>query len=113
MLYKNILEGIAFGLDIISIKYQDISFKKEDIKERFILGYREILSCLEFKEKSYQKIHFEKGIMDMIYAILNYFDLAPRNDKEAISLFKINLKNQKPKTIKEAVSLAHKYAWML
>ena len=113
MLYKNILDGISFGLDIISIKYQNAFLKKEDIKERFMIGYREILSCFEFKEKTYQKIHLEKGIIDIIYAILNYFDLAPRNDKEAISLFKINLKNQKPKTIKEAVSLANKYAWML
>lgn len=113
MLYKNILEGTSFGLDITSIKYQNAFLKKEDIKERFIIGYREIISCLEFKEKTYQRIHLEKGIMDMIYAILNYFDLAPRNDKEAISLFKINLKNQKPKTIKEAMSLAYKYAWIL
>lgn len=113
MLYKNILGGIPFGLDIISIKYQDAFLKKEDIKERFMIGYREVLSCLEFKEKTYRRTHLEKGIMDMIYAILNYFDLAPRNDKEAISLFKINLKNQKPETIKGAVSLAHKYSWML
>ena len=113
MLYKNILNGISFGLDITSIKYQNAFLKKEDIKERFIIGYREVLSCLEFKEKTYQRMHLEKGVMDMIYAILNYLDFTPRNDKEAVSLFKIKLKNKKPKTIKEAVSIAHKYAWML
>jgi|SRR3989344_234002 len=112
MLYKNILEGISFGLDTTSIKYQNIFLKKEDIKERFIMGYREILSCLEFKEKTYQKIHLEKGIIDLIYAILNYLDFAPKNDKEAISFLEISLKNKKPKTIKEALSLADKYAYL-
>ncbi|MBI2105804.1 MarR family transcriptional regulator [Candidatus Woesearchaeota archaeon] len=113
MLYKNIIEGVSFGFDAAKIKYQDLFLKKQDIIERFIIGYREILSCLEFKEREYVKLHLDRGIMDVIYAILNYFDFFPRNDKEAISLFKNSLKESKPKTIKEAFCTIEKYGWIL
>ena len=113
MLYKNIINGISFKIDITHLKYKEIFLRKEDIIERFILAYRELLSCLEFKEKHYQKIHLEKGIMDFIYSILNYFDIFPKNDHEAIFLFKKELKESKPKTIKEALSIIKRYLWIL
>jgi len=113
MLYKNILEGIPFKQDIIKIKYKDLFLRKTDIKERFIIGYREVLSCLEFTDRKYQKNHLEKGVMDFIYAILNYFDLSPKNDKEAITMFNNKFKEPKPKTIKTALNLMRKYAWLL
>lgn len=113
MLYKNIIGGVPFGFDMLMIKYQNLFLRKQDIRERFIMGYREVLSCLEFKEKEYVKTHLDRGIMDIIYSILNYFDLFPKNDKEAINLFKNNLKELKPKTIKETEHIVYKYAWIL
>ncbi|MBL7148129.1 MAG: helix-turn-helix transcriptional regulator [Nanoarchaeota archaeon] len=113
MLYNNIIGCVSFGFDVSTIKYEDLFLRKQDIKERFIIGYREILSCLEFKEKEYVKTHLDRGIMDIIYAILNYFDFFPKNDKEAINLFKNNLKELKPKTIKKAEHIVKKYAWIL
>ena len=111
MLYKNILNGITFGYNAKALKYNDYFLRKKDIKERYIIGYGDILSCLEFTEKNYVKIHLERGIMELIYSILNYFDFFPKNDKEALILFK--LKERKPQTVKEAIRLVEKYAWIL
>ncbi len=113
MLYVNIVNGISFKLDILNIRHRDAFLRKEDIKERLILGYREVLSCLEFKDKEYIKVHFEKGIMDFIYAILNYYDMFPRNDKEAIILFEKKLNEKIPKKIKDAVDLINRYSIIL
>ncbi len=113
MLYKNIIDGIAFGIDVITIKYREIFLRKKDIKDRFILAYREILSCLEFKEKEYQKAHLEKGAIDLIYAILNYFDFSPKNDNDALSLLKQKLNKNKPKTIKDALDFIKEYVGIL
>lgn len=113
MFYKNVIEGISFGLNILEIKNKEEFLKKEDIKERFILGYREILSCLEIKDKEYQKIHFEKGIIDIVYALLNYHGYSPKNDAEATSLFKNKFKISKPKTMKEAFNIINQYMPLL
>ena len=113
MLYNNIIDGISFGLDIARIKHKDLFLRKNDIRERFIIGYREILSCLEFHEMEYRKKHLEAGVMDFIYSILNYFDMFPKNDREALGLFNKQLKEQKPKTIKSAIVIMEKYAWIL
>lgn len=90
MLYKNILKGIHFNCEdfVLTLRKKQQFLRKEDIKERFILGYREILSCLEFPEKEYLQKHLEKGIMDIIYSALNYFDLSPENDLQAKEMFK-------------------------
>src|SRR3989344_2830856 len=113
MLYKNIVHGISFGFDSSSLKYNEHYLKKKDIKERYIIGYREILSCLEFHEKEYINTHLDKGVMDIIYSILNYFDLSPKDDKEAIRLFEEKIKEQKPKTINKAFQLSKKYFWII
>lgn len=113
MFYKNILSGISFGSDIGKIKYEDMFLRKADINERLIIGYRDVLSCLEFTEKEYVKVHLEKGSMDIIYALLNYFDFSPKNGREAISLFKQKFKEPKPTTAKQAIGLVKKYAWIL
>lgn len=113
MLYKNIIDGIVFGVNVIKIKHMVLFLRKKDIRERFILAYREILSCLEFKEKEYQEAHLEKGVIDLIYTILNYLDSSPKNDNDALSLFKQQLNKNKPKTIKEAIGLIEEYAWIL
>ena len=45
MIYKNIIKGIYFGKkSILKIKYQRHFLKRKDIKERFILGYGDLLS---------------------------------------------------------------------
>lgn len=113
MFYLNIINGIAFGVDILSLKYHNYILKKEDIIERFIISYREILTCLEFPDKKYQRIHLEKGRKDLIYTILNYIDISPRNDKEAIDLFRIKLKEKVPRTAKEALALVKKYSYII
>jgi len=90
MLYKNIIRGLPFGCEefVLELKQKQDFLRRKDIKERFILGYREILSCLEFKEKEYVKKHLEKGKMDITYAALNYLDLYPENDNQAKKMFK-------------------------
>ena len=114
MLYKNIANGIYFGdLNIINIKCKELFLRKKDIVERFIMGYGDVLSCLEFPEKDYIKVHLEKGVMDLIYSILNYYDFFPKNDKEAINLFKSKLNETKPKSVKFAIKIIQKYAWIL
>lgn len=113
MLYKNILNGISFGFDAFALKYSEFSLRKQDIRERFIIGYREILSCLEFKEKEYVKNHLDKGVMDIVYAILNYFDFFPKNDYEALDLFRKNLNEFKPKNINDSIEIIKKYAFIL
>ncbi len=114
MLYQNIAEGISYSYEdfIRKILYKDASLKKKDIQERVILGYREILSCLEFKEKEYVEKHLDKGLMDVIYAILNYFDISPKNDAEAKDFFKERFKTL-PKTVKESLSLVNKFGAIL
>jgi hypothetical protein len=113
MLYKNIVYGISFGFDSYILKYNGSFLRKQDIKERLIIGYREVLSCLEFSEKEYVTVHLDKGVMDIIYAILNYFDIYPKNDREAISLFEKQTKEQKPRTVKNALQLFERYAWII
>lgn len=90
MLYKNISKGIAFNCEdfILTLRRKSFSLRRKDIQERFILGYREVLSCLEFSEKGYTKKHLEKGIMDITYAALNYSDVFPENDSKAMKIFK-------------------------
>jgi predicted transcriptional regulator/predicted nucleotidyltransferase len=90
MLYKNILRGIPFNCEdfVLTLRKKQLFLRKKDIQERFILGYREILSCLEFPEKEYVRKHLEKGIMDITFSALNYFDLSPQNDSQAKEMFK-------------------------
>jgi len=90
MLYKNIIKGLPFNCEefISELRQKKAILRREDIQERFIIGYREILSCLEFTEKEYVKRHLEKGINDLMYAALNYFDLFPENDYQAREMFK-------------------------
>lgn len=90
MLYKNIQKGIPFGCEefVLELKQKQAFLRRKDITERFVLGYREILSCLEFGEKEYIKKHFEKGKFDVIYAALNHFDFFPENDRQAKEMFK-------------------------
>lgn len=113
MLYKNISNGIPFGMDIVNLRYADYFLRKADIRERFIMAYRELLLCMEFKEMGYRKEHLERGVMEFIYAVLNYFDLFPKNDREAIALFEKELKDIKPKGLKESIRLMNKYSWIL
>jgi DNA-binding transcriptional ArsR family regulator len=90
MLYKNILEGIPFGCErfVQILRKKEFFLRRKDITERFILGYREILSCMEFQEEEYVKKHMEKGTTDVMYAVLNYGDIFPRDDNQARKLFK-------------------------
>src|SRR3989338_4717143 len=90
MLYKNIIKGIPFNCEdfILELNHRQVFLRKKDITERFVLGYREIESCLEFREKEYAAKHLERGTMDIIYAALNYFDLFPENDLQARKMFK-------------------------
>ncbi len=90
MLYRNISKGIAFNCEdfILSMRRRPYYLRRKDIQERFILGYREILSGMEFSEKGYAKKHLEKGIMDITYAALNYSDVFPENDSQAMKMFK-------------------------
>ncbi len=113
MLYKNIACGIPFGPDLVNIKHKQFFLRKQDIRERFMFGYRELLSCLEFPEKKYQEVHFKRGLMDFIYSILNYYDLAPKNDVEAIQLFKKTIAKRVPATAKEAIRTMEKNSWIL
>lgn len=89
-LYKNIIKGMPFGCEslVLELRQHKSFLRREDIVERFTLGYREILSCLEFTEKEYVKTHIEKGIMDITYSTLNYLDIFPENDVEARKIFK-------------------------
>ncbi len=91
MLYKNILKGVPFGCEklVLKLRKRHDFLRRSDITERFILGYREILSCLEFKEPEYVEKHLEKGTMDVIYAALAYLDLSPENDYQAREKFKM------------------------
>lgn len=113
MLYKNISKGISFNICLYNLIYNKQIQRKKDINERYIIGYREILSCLEFKDDMYTKNHLQKGVIDLIYAILNYFGVYPKNDIEALNKFKEKLNNSKPKTIKQSIDLVKKYAWIL
>ncbi len=90
MLYKNIIKGIPFGCEsfALDLRQHQAFLRRKDIVERFTLGYREILSCMEFTEKEYVKTHVEKGIMDITYSALNYLDVFPENDVEAMKIFK-------------------------
>ncbi|MEK6845619.1 MAG: helix-turn-helix domain-containing protein, partial [Nanoarchaeota archaeon] len=90
MRYKNISNGIPFHCEefILAFRRKAPLLKRKDIQERFILGYREILSCLEFPEKEYVHKHLKKGIMDIAYSALNYYELYPRNDSQAKEKFK-------------------------
>jgi len=110
-LYTNIINGIPFGcLDfIINLKYKHLSLKRKDIEERLIIGYREIQSCKKFKDdKIYIKNHLEKGIFDIIYALLNYNWILAANDREAERLFKITFKYKIPVALKQAGLFAEK-----
>lgn len=113
MLYNNILLGVPFGLDTIGIRCKDMFLRKKDIKERFIMGYRDVLGCMEFTEREYREPHLERGVMDFLYAVLHYLDMFPKNDSEAVRLFRQKLKESKPKTVKEAIRVMEKYAWIL
>ncbi len=90
MLYKNIVKGIPFGCEelVIELRQRQEFLRRKDITERFVLGYREIISCLEFDEREYVKRHLNKGVMDVMYATLNYLDFFPENDNEANEMFK-------------------------
>jgi len=110
-LYINIINGIPFScLDhIISLKHKSLFLKRKDIEERFIIGYREVQSCKKFKDdKIYLKNHLEKGIFDIIYALLSYKLITARNDIEAKELFKKIFKLNIPTNLKEAELLIEK-----
>lgn len=115
MLYQNIARGIQYSCEEFALEllYEDKLLRKKDIQERFILGYREILSCLEFQEKEYAKNHLKKGCMDVIYSILNYFDFSPRNDSEAELLFKEKFKTKIPTTLKDSIKMAKHFGGVL
>lgn len=90
MLYKNIIKGVPFGCEnfVLELKQRQVFLRRKDIIERFVMGYRELLSCLEFTEKEYATKHLEKGTIDITYAVLNYFDFFPENDNQAKKMFK-------------------------
>ena len=110
MLYSNIIAGLPFSCEdfVIETKYRKYFLRRKDVEERFILSSREIFSCLEFEEPEYTKKHLEKGIIDIIYAVLNHFDLFPRNDLEARKLFKEKVRLTIPRKISEAVKFVNK-----
>lgn len=110
MLYLNIIAGLPFSCEdfMLETKYDDYFLRRTDINERFILGNREIFSCLEFKETNYIKRHLEKGIMDLVYVALNYLELFPRNDWEAKKLFKEKVKLKIPNKVGGAINFANK-----
>ena len=104
-LYLNIVSGIPFGcLDkIINLRYKSNFLKRKDIEERFIIGFREIQSCKRFKDdKIYLKNHLERGVFDIVYALLSYKQATARNDREARQLFKKIYKHTIPTTLKQA-----------
>ncbi|MFH1323736.1 MAG: helix-turn-helix domain-containing protein [Nanoarchaeota archaeon] len=110
-LYANIVNGIPFGcLDfVISLRFGQYLRKRKDIEERYLIGYREIQSCKEFKDdKRYIKNHLEKGIFDIAYALLNYKQMPARNDSEAKQFFKKVFKRSLPSTLKQAGIFAEK-----
>lgn len=104
-LYANIINGMPFGcLDfIINLRYKHPFLKRNDVEERYLIGYREILNCKKFSnDKIYIKNHLERGIFDIIYALLGYKQITARNDREAEQLFKEIFKQNVPKTLKQA-----------
>ena len=104
-LYLNIVHGIPFSClnHTINLRYKNTILKRKDIEERYIIGYREIQSCEKFKDdKTYIKNHLEKGIFDIIYALLSYKQLTARNDIEAKQLFKKIFKCSLPTTLNQA-----------
>lgn len=110
-LYLNIINGVAFGcLDfIVNLRCKSFFSKRKDVEERYLIGYREILSCKKFKDdKIYIKNHLEKGIFDIIYALLTYKQVKARNDREAEQLFGQIFKQTVPKTLKQADIFAQK-----
>lgn len=110
-LYLNIISGIPFGcLDIIiNLRYKTDFLKRKDIEERYLIGYREIQSCKKFKnDKIYIKNHLERGIFDIIYALLNYKQATARNDIEAKELFKKIFKYKIPTNLTEAELFAER-----
>ena len=113
MLYLNISQGIPFGLDTWPLAFRKAFLRKEDIQERFTIGYRTILSCREFPEKSYVQAHLEKGVTDVVYAILNYLDCFPRNRKEAETLLRSVLRQSWPRSVEAGLKLSRRYAWIL
>ncbi|MBI2146919.1 helix-turn-helix transcriptional regulator [Candidatus Woesearchaeota archaeon] len=113
MLYKNIASGIPYGTEAITLRHCQRMLQKQDIRERFMLGYRELLSCMEFNDKEYQKRHLDKGVMDILYAICNYFDMAPKNDVEAIKAYKAISKKGKPTRLDDALLMAKWYGKVL
>ncbi|MBI3032198.1 winged helix-turn-helix transcriptional regulator [Candidatus Woesearchaeota archaeon] len=110
MLFKNITNGLPYSCEqeVIYLKYRSFFLKKQDIEERFIIGYREILSCLEFSEKEYLKRHLEKGIRDIMYAAMNYKDLSPKDDRELDVMFKKSYKMKLPDKVNKALQFAEK-----
>ncbi len=104
MLYKNVIRGLPFSCIewYLRMKFLSSFLRREDIEERFIIGLREIISCQEFQEEEYVQRHLDKGIMDVIYAYLNYFDLFPLNDTEAKKIFKGKTKLSLPSSVKKA-----------
>src|SRR3989344_379135 len=94
MLFKNIINGVPYGCEefIINLRHNKYFLQRKDITERFIIGYREILSCLNITEKEYVTKHLDKGIMDIVYASLAYFEQYPHNDKDAKKMFKEKFK---------------------
>ena len=104
-LYKNIIKGVPFGCwDLIfNLRYCPFFFMRKDIEERFIIGYREIQSCKKYQDDtSYIRNHLEKGIFDIIYALLNYKQAPARDDVEATQLFREIYKLRIPATLKQA-----------
>lgn len=110
MLYLNIIRGLPFSCEdfVLEVRYKEYFLRRKDIEERFILGCREILSCLEFKEKEYAKKHLEKGIMEIAYAMLNYYGIYPKNDPEAKRRFKEKSGSGLPTGLKGATNLINK-----
>jgi len=110
MLYKNIIKGIPFGCEdsVLELKQRQVFLRRKDVTERFIVGYREIISCLEFTEKEYVTKHLEKGTTDITYATLNYFDFFPDNDNQAKKMFRKQFGFIFSSKVKEAKNQAEK-----
>jgi len=115
MLYRNIVKGIPFGCEnlILELRHRQVFLRRKDMVERLTLGYREILSCLEFTEKEYVEKHLEKGTADIMYAVLHYFELFAENDTQAKKMFKKQLGFTFSDNVEKAKKQAEKIGRMI
>lgn len=82
-LFENILNGLPSSSieQFIELKYNQDRLKRKDIEERFMLAVREL--HLGLSEKN-----IERAVFDLAYAALNSLNQEPKNDSEAVELFK-------------------------